>query len=235
MDATFSFLLDGAITTIDASSGLRPTTTVLEYLRSLPTHRGAKEGCAEGDCGACTVVLGTAVDGRMHYAAYDSCLLFLPMLHGKELLTVENIAGSDALHPVQEEMVATGGSQCGFCTPGIVMSLFALSKESDHPTRDAVDDALSGNLCRCTGYRPIVEAAARACVHGGKDHVSAREARTVELLGSIPARSLRYAACGQVYHRPVSLGEALTLLHAHGNALVVGVTIWCARSIPACG
>jgi xanthine dehydrogenase small subunit len=157
----------------------------------------------------------------MRYTAYDSCLVFLPMLQGKELLTVENVAGPDGLHPVQQAMVETGGSQCGFCTPGFIMSLFALYKHAGRPSRDEIDDALTGNLCRCTGYRPIVEAAAAACVHGGKDHLSAREAETARVLASLPSESLVLRAEGQVYYRPASLGEALSLLHQHADALIV--------------
>jgi xanthine dehydrogenase small subunit len=125
------FVLDNRIVEIDFSKEvIQPSTTVLNYLRSQPGHRGTKEGCAEGDCGACTVVLGELVNGKIHYRAVDSCLLFLPAIHGKQLITVENLAIRNGheikLHPVQQAMVENYGSQCGFCTPGIVMALFAL-------------------------------------------------------------------------------------------------------------
>src|SRR6266849_10768392 len=139
MHSSISFILDGRLTTIDFSKGaaVPPTTTVLNYLRSLPVHKGVKEGCAEGDCGACTVVIGEISDGNaVKYKSIDSCLLLLPMLHGKQVITVENLKDSSSeLHPVQSAMVDTGGSQCGYCTPGFIMSLFSLYKNFDHPTR----------------------------------------------------------------------------------------------------
>jgi xanthine dehydrogenase small subunit len=140
--------------------GVDPTMTVLEYLRGPERLCGTKEGCAEGDCGACTVVL---VDPDGRHQAVNSCVLFLPALDGRQLLTVEHLASADGtLHPVQQAMVDFHGSQCGFCTPGFVMSLYALQTEAK-PDRIAINEALAGNLCRCTGYRPIVDAALAVC------------------------------------------------------------------------
>ena len=139
-----------------------PTMTVLEYLRGVERLCGTKEGCAEGDCGACTVVL---VDRQGRRRAVNACILFMPALDGRQLITVEHLAAADgSLHPVQQAMVDQHGSQCGFCTPGFVMSLFALQAEAK-PDRGEINEALAGNLCRCTGYRPIVDAALAVC-HG---------------------------------------------------------------------
>ena len=156
-------------------SGFHPRTTLLDYLRLDQRHFGTKEGCAEGDCGACTVALGRVHDGRIRYEPVNACILLLGQIDGAELVTVEDLATEGALHPVQAAMVAHHGSQCGFCTPGIVMSLFALYHEAERPvTRDAVNDALAGNLCRCTGYRPIVDAALLACADDPDDSFSER-------------------------------------------------------------
>ncbi len=153
------FILDGDIIELDE---VDPTRTVLQFLREDLGRTGTKEGCAEGDCGACTVVLaeltGSGDDIRLR--PVNACIQFLGTLDGKELITVESLArGNAGLHPVQAAMIEQHGSQCGFCTPGFVMSLFALYEEGGQPTRRRVDDALAGNLCRCTGYRPIIAAA----------------------------------------------------------------------------
>jgi xanthine dehydrogenase small subunit len=155
------FVLDGERIEI---ADVDPNRTVLQYLREDLGRTGTKEGCAEGDCGACTVVIaGKDASGeRMTARAVNSCIQFLPALDGKELLTVESLDGSQqGLHPAQKAMVECHGSQCGFCTPGFVMSLFALFKNNTNPTRRDIDEALAGNLCRCTGYTPIVDAAHR--------------------------------------------------------------------------
>ncbi|RYY27405.1 MAG: 2Fe-2S iron-sulfur cluster binding domain-containing protein [Sphingomonadales bacterium] len=141
------FLLDGEVIEAQAAA----TDTVLDLLRYKLRRTGTKEGCAEGDCGACTVLLGDA-DG---WRAVNACILFAPMLDGKALKTVESLGGD---HPVQREMIARHGSQCGFCTPGIVMSLVARSIGASGTESVGVGDVLAGNLCRCTGYGPILEA-----------------------------------------------------------------------------
>ncbi|HLB13405.1 MAG TPA: xanthine dehydrogenase small subunit [Burkholderiales bacterium] len=152
------YLLDGEIRTVGA---VEPTRTVLQHLREDLGRTGTKEGCAEGDCGACTVVLAELDGRRVRYRAINSCIQFLPTLDGKALVTVEGLKNrrTGTLHPAQAAMADGHGSQCGFCTPGFVMSLFALYKTDPAPDRIGINDALAGNLCRCTGYRPIVDAA----------------------------------------------------------------------------
>jgi xanthine dehydrogenase small subunit len=149
------FILNGETQRL---SGINPTMTLLQYLRRVKRLTGTKEGCAEGDCGACTVVIGELRGDRIEHRAVNACILFLPMLEGRSVTTVEHVAAADgSLHPVQESMVNSHGSQCGFCTPGFIMSLYAMYLGEDQGT--SIDDVLAGNLCRCTGYAPIVRAA----------------------------------------------------------------------------
>ncbi len=151
-----AFLLNGAPVRIDDAD---PDTTLLDWLRERRRLTGTKEGCAEGDCGACTVTVTALEDGRPVHRALNACILMLPQLHGRAVRTVEGITAPDGrLHPVQQAMVDHHGSQCGFCTPGIVMSLYTAHREG----RRDFDDVLAGNLCRCTGYAPILRAAEAA-------------------------------------------------------------------------
>ncbi|WP_137701336.1 xanthine dehydrogenase small subunit [Marimonas lutisalis] len=144
--------------------------TLLDFLRIEQRLTGTKEGCAEGDCGACTVLVGRLADGRLRYEPVNACIRFLASVDGCHVVTVEHLRGADGgLHPVQRAMVEHHGSQCGFCTPGIVMALYALWMENPRPGEVEVEIALQGNLCRCTGYAPIVKAAMAVAEHGGPE------------------------------------------------------------------
>ncbi len=148
-----------------------PATLLLDYLRDSEGATGTKEGCGEGDCGACTVALGRMRGGRLVYEPVNACILLLGQVDGAEVVTVEDLTAADgSLHPIQREMVAHHASQCGFCTPGFVMALFAMYQSTNGAvTRDQVNDWIAGNLCRCTGYRPIVDAGIAACQGGRHD------------------------------------------------------------------
>ncbi|MBX3530456.1 MAG: xanthine dehydrogenase small subunit [Rhizobiaceae bacterium] len=146
---------------------VRPDETLLDFLRLSRRLVGTKEGCAEGDCGACTVLVGRLSKGRLVYEAVNACIRFLGSLDGTHVVTVEHLRGKDgALHPVQQAMVDWHGSQCGFCTPGFVMSLYALWMREPDPSVAQIEKALQGNLCRCTGYEPIVKAARAISSYG---------------------------------------------------------------------
>lgn len=157
------FLLNEQAVSLDH---VQPTLSVLQYLRNHLGMTGTKEGCATGDCGACTVVLGTVEGESIHYQAINACITPVGALHGKHLLTVEHLARDGELHLLQKSMVEQHASQCGFCTPGVVMSLFswwhAAKSGQGESHRHSIEVALSGNLCRCTGYQPIFRAAEQA-------------------------------------------------------------------------
>ncbi|MEQ1650011.1 MAG: FAD binding domain-containing protein, partial [Hyphomicrobiaceae bacterium] len=145
-------------------NGDAPKRMLLDWLRLTAGATGTKEGCAEGDCGACTVVLERVRRGKIERSTVNSCILLAGQADGARIVTVEDLAAQGSLHPVQDAMVRHHGAQCGFCTPGIVMSLYQLQVDGERPvTREAVCDQLAGNLCRCTGYRPIIDAALDAC------------------------------------------------------------------------
>jgi len=208
-------------------SDIDPTMTVLNYLRREERLTGTKEGCAEGDCGACTVVLGYLSDGAMRYRAVNACIQFLPTLNGKQLLTVEHLKAADgAPHPVQTAMVEAHGSQCGFCTPGFVMSMVALQAEGGAMDRGRIDDALAGNLCRCTGYGPIIEAArkmgpSQALKGGPLDRDSIAE----RLAAIGPDGALALVSDGTRYFAPTSIDDLSQLLGDYPEAcLVAGAT-----------
>jgi xanthine dehydrogenase small subunit len=221
---TLRFLLDDRVREL---SGFDPTITVLQWLRGQERRCGTKEGCAEGDCGACTVVLGERSGDEVRLRAVNACLLLLPFLDGKALFTVESLRAADgALHPVQQALVECHGSQCGFCTPGFVMSMYALfESEREPPTRPRIDDVLSGNLCRCTGYRPIVEAIGRAYELGTAAGAGARAALVEQLRALSSDEGLDVEHDGKRFLSPRTLDDLTAFLAAHPEAsLVAGAT-----------
>ena len=219
---------------------LDPTMTVLDWLRGVERRTGTKEGCNEGDCGACTVVVGRLHDDRISYEAVNACIQLVGTLDGRQLLTVEDLKGPDGrLHPVQEAMVECHGSQCGFCTPGFVMSLFALFRNGGDADLLTVNDALAGNLCRCTGYGPIVEAARRAVAMAPerRDHIAAREAATVAALqGLQDDRAIGLTGSdGRRFFAPTTEDQLAELVLGHPSATVVAgatdVALWVTKGL----
>jgi xanthine dehydrogenase small subunit len=163
-----------------------PRAMLLDWLRLEERATGTKEGCAEGDCGACAVVLARERDGRIVHEAVNSCITLLGQIDGAELITIEDLAENATLHPIQDAMARLHASQCGFCTPGIVMSLFAHYHSCDGRTsRDTINDVLAGNLCRCTGYRPIVDSALDVCKGGADDQFSHKAAARLQALRAL--------------------------------------------------
>lgn len=206
MSKSLSFSINGTVT----QSTCRPDTTVLEWLRQDALLRGTKEGCAEGDCGACSILLRRAGDEK--FAPANSCILLMGQIEGAELMTVEGLAASGADgHPIQKHMAANGSSQCGFCTPGIVSALAGLLERTDRPTDPEIHDALAGNLCRCTGYRPIVEAA----------HAAAKEleGKLTSVSLDVPKPLVGDADC--TFFLPTSLQELLDLKAEHSDAVLL--------------
>ncbi len=211
---------------IVALNNVPPTRTLLQVLREDLHCTGTKEGCNEGDCGACTVVLGEAVDGNIHYKAVNSCIRMAHSVSGLALWTTEDLVSPDgSLHPAQEALVQCHGSQCGFCTPGFVMSLFGMYQNhtaNGQPiTRDLAREELSGNLCRCTGYRPILDAAQQMETLPLQRVDETLLLQQLELL----AQSSKGPEANLAYKLPTTLPDLLAVRAAHPQAqLVAGCT-----------
>lgn len=217
------FVIDGALKRVyfDTGKGVTPTTTLLQYLRADVNHRGTKEGCGEGDCGACTIVLGEEKNGKIEYNACNSCLILLPQIHGKQVITVENLQEGQQLHPVQKAMVEMDGSQCGFCTPGFVMSMFALYKSDNKASDSEVLEAFSGNLCRCTGYESILKAARQALNVIENDAFNKEEDTIIQLLSKIEKDTGYFETKGQCYYQPNSVDNALSWFNENQNYEII--------------
>ena len=219
--------------------GFEPRTTVLDWLRLQERSTGTKEGCAEGDCGACAVVAVREREGRLVYEPINSCITLLGQLDGAELITVEDLADGGELHPVQDAMARSHGSQCGFCTPGIVMSLFSHYHEHRSRTsREEINDALAGNLCRCTGYRPIVEAALEACGGGVSDRFTRGDAERRNAIRALDdAADLLVGDDGAFFAAPASEQSLARLYAQHPDATIVAgatdVGLWITKKLAA--
>jgi xanthine dehydrogenase small subunit len=215
------FVLDGKVIEVADAA---PTDTLLDHLRYALRRTGTKEGCAEGDCGACTILVGELDGDAVRWRAVNACILFLPMVDGKAVVTVESLARDGALHPVQRSMADGHGSQCGFCTPGFVMSLYGRSIGALGTEGTPVKDVIAGNLCRCTGYGPIL-AAGEANPPQPADDVE-----TAALLRSIaPARA------GPGWFAPRTSDELAALLTEHPDARIVAgatdVGLWVTKGL----
>src|ERR1043166_26973 len=224
MGEALEFRLNGEVLRVTDCS---PNLTLLEFLRGRGLT-GSKEGCAEGDCGACSVaIIDRDAAGQPCYRAINSCLVPLCLLAGREIVSVEGVGcgrQSEALHPVQQKMIECHGSQCGYCTPGFVLSLFEGYYRDDIHTQDRLDDQLCGNLCRCTGYRPIRQAAMEALPDrhrkNGEDLFAARLQKANTSLDEI-----EYEFANEKFSRPKSLVQLLQLMQQNPDArLIAGAT-----------
>ncbi len=233
--AAIQFVFRDRVVSLDNFS---PRRTLLDWLREDQHATGTKEGCGEGDCGACTVVLARlGNDGQIVWQPVNACIMLLGQVDGAAVLTVEDLAKNGVLHPVQQAMVRQHGSQCGFCTPGIVMSLYALYQGGTRPvTRDMINDQLSGNLCRCTGYRPIVDAALEACADAAPDRGGEHLAKLHDQLHKLADN--QHTIVGgrdQFFAAPASETELTRLYSLHPDAtLLAGATdvgLWLTKGL----
>ena len=196
-----------------------PNETLLNYVRTKLKKTGTKEGCAEGGCGACTIVLGELKDDKINYSSINSCIMFLPTLHGKQLILVEDLVSKDgSLHPVQQAMVNYHGSQCGFCTPGFVMSLFSMFKNYPRFNENLIKDTISGNLCRCTGYQPIIKAAKSLNNKNKIDQFTKSKNDIMKLLKKINNESIIIYKKNKKYFAPRYVQELKKILKKNINS-----------------
>ena len=217
-----TFILNGEVQHVSAIAG---DTTLLQWLRRTRSLTGSKEGCGEGDCGACTVVVASAdPKGALSWRPVNACILFMGMLEGLSITTIEGLQGasSEQLHPVQQAMVTYHASQCGFCTPGFVMSLFAAWCNGEGLAANQIDDTLAGNLCRCTGYRPIIDAGLSLKTQAYPAHEIARRAREAELLAQIAHdETVQLGDANKQFVAPATEEEFAALYAQHPDAVIV--------------
>ncbi|ODT78343.1 MAG: xanthine dehydrogenase small subunit [Pelagibacterium sp. SCN 64-44] len=216
------FLLNGEEVSLDR---VAPDLTLLDWLRLERRLRGSKEGCAEGDCGACTVLVGRLMGDEIIYDAVTACIRLVGSLHGTHVVTVEHLRGENGtLHPVQQAMVDHHGSQCGFCTPGFVMSLYGLWMRDPDPSRAAIEKALQGNLCRCTGYAPIIRAG-QAISNYGQPQGDPLWAERIAVKDKIKAlndgRRVEIGDGEEKIFIPASLDDFATIYEANPEARIV--------------
>ena len=201
-----------------------PNETLLNYIREKLNKTGTKEGCAEGGCGACTVVLGYLKNNKIFYQSVNACIVFLPTIHGKQLILVEDLVGKDgSLHPVQKSMVNFHGSQCGFCTPGFVMSLFSMYKNFPSFNKKIIKNSIAGNLCRCTGYQPIINAAKSLNNKNKVDQFYQTKNKTIKLLKIINKKnnSLTINRIDKKYFAPQTINELKILLKKYPKSKIL--------------
>ncbi len=226
-----------------ATSDLGASDTLLDFLRLDQRLTGSKEGCAEGDCGACTVLVGRLHQGQMRYEAVNACIRFLASVDGCHVVTIEHLRGTDGgLHPVQAAMVEEHGSQCGFCTPGFVMSLYALWMQVPAPSETQIETALQGNLCRCTGYAPIIRAAHAISRHGtpASDFlVTERDAVRAKLTALQDGKRVEAGPDDNLAIIPADIDDLAEVLVAHPEATIVAgatdVGLWVTKFLRPIG
>src|ERR1044072_7335105 len=209
-------------------SGASPPLTLLDYLRLTERATGTKEGCAEGDCGACTVVLRRLRGERLVYEPVNACILFMGQADGCDIITVEDLARDGTLHPVQQAMVDLHGSQCGFCTPGFVMALFALYHRADRRSvdRQRVNDWIAGNLCRWTGHRPTADAAAASWSMPAEDWLCAgRSGARGALAGLRYSKDVFIGPRERFFAAPASIMALAKLYFSHPDATLIAGSI----------
>src|ERR1700722_4211987 len=228
-----SFRFRGENRTLD---GFPPRTTLLDWLREEAGAKGTKEGCGEGDCGACTVVLSRLRGGALTYQPVNACILLLGQVDGAEVLTIEDLAEGETLHPVQQAMVDFHGSQCGFSPPGIVMSLFALYHRNEPASYAEVCEALAGNLCRCTGYKPILDAALATCEGQPADRFETQAAERRDAIAALAdGRDLFVGDESAFFAAPASEAALAELTARYPDAVLLGgatdVGLWITKQL----